>query len=258
MSDDQPSAPYRLNLGAGQSAIPGFINIDLSERADLNLDLSVDTLPFPDSSVQTVFSSHTLEHISDYLFALSEIYRVLRHDGELLLSLPYVTLTEYHLVNPYHVHNFSEHSFDFFDPSLLKGSAAEENEITLRKVFVQFEYLWYFGMTPRMCRIWARKHLLNTVRAFDIGLVAIKEPNETVDAGPARAARLKQRLEQLSRERVPYALGGQESTGESTALAHSDGLWRRLISTADQRCPSAATAHGAFTRWRRHCEVRTE
>ena len=41
---------------------------------------------------------------------------MLVHDGVLLLSLPYVTLTENHMVNPFHHHNFSEHSFDFFDP----------------------------------------------------------------------------------------------------------------------------------------------
>lgn len=103
----------RLNLGDSQTYIPGFINIDISPLADINMDLGTDALPFSTSSVSVVFSSHTLEHIPNYLFCLSEIHRVLMHGGKLFLGLPYVTLTEYNLVNPYHLHYFNEFSFDF-------------------------------------------------------------------------------------------------------------------------------------------------
>ena len=87
------------------------------------MDLGRDKLPFENDTVDLIFSYHTLEHIPDYLFALSEIHRVLKHGGLFLVGLPYVTLTEYHLVNPYHLHNFNEFSFDFFDAKRLKGSA---------------------------------------------------------------------------------------------------------------------------------------
>ena len=117
----------RLNVGAGQTFIPGFTNIDISERAEIQVDLGRESLPFETSSVDMVFSYHTLEHIDDYLFALGEVHRVLRHGGRFLLGVPYVTLTEYNLVNPYHRQNFNEYSFDFFDPARLKGTAAEEN-----------------------------------------------------------------------------------------------------------------------------------
>src|SRR5205823_2088652 len=53
--------PYQLNLGAAKTHIPGFINIDIHENAELTLDLAVDALPFPDNSVQRVVSHHTLE-----------------------------------------------------------------------------------------------------------------------------------------------------------------------------------------------------
>src|SRR5438552_5349668 len=133
MADESVRAALDLNIGAGHTYIPGFVNIDVDERADLALDLSVERLPFPDDSVRTVFSHSTLEHIPNYLFCLSEIHRVLKHDGELLLVLPYVTLSEHHLINPYHLHNFSERSFDFFDPMLLKGSAAETTGTAFRR-----------------------------------------------------------------------------------------------------------------------------
>lgn len=92
----------KLNIGAGVRFIPGFINIDMSDRADISLDLNRNRLPFDDSSVDLVFTNHTLEHLDEYLYALGEIHRVLKHGGRLLVGVPYVTLTEYNLVNPYY------------------------------------------------------------------------------------------------------------------------------------------------------------
>jgi SAM-dependent methyltransferase len=232
MADDGQSTLYDLNLGAAKTHIPGFINIDIHERADISLDLGVDKLPFPDNSVRTVVSHHTLEHVPNYLFALGEIHRVLRHDGELLLSLPYATLTEHHLVNPYHHHNFTERSFDFFDPLLLKGSAAEEGDTAFRSVLVRFSYIGLFGAAPRWFRVWARRHLLNVVRQFDIVLIAIKDPDRPVDVSKSRARELEARLMELKRMRTPYAPAGSESQA-------IDGAW-----PAEQRrrpSPSAPT-----------------
>jgi hypothetical protein len=175
-----------------------------------------------------VISVWTLEHIPNYLFALGEIHRVLRHDGALLLKLPYVSLTESHLINPYHLHNFSERSFDFFDPLRLKGSAAEKGEVAFRKAFVSYTYMGYFGLLPASMRVWARRHLLNVVRQFDIGLVAIKDPERAVDVGPARAAALQLQLRSLSARRVPYPVGdGERSLAPSPAPLNRRPQWAR-------------------------------
>ncbi len=164
----------KLNIGAGQTFLPGFINVDISPRADVSIDLGRDALPFPDNSVSVIFSYHTLEHVDNYLFALSEIHRVLRHGGRLLLGLPYVTLSEFHLVNPYHRHNFNEFSFDFFNPDRLKGSAAEANSIQFAEVYHRFHYMGGFRYLPHPLRSWCRRHLFNVVREIEFGLVAVK------------------------------------------------------------------------------------
>jgi SAM-dependent methyltransferase len=204
VADITQTPPYDLNIGAGQTFIPGFVNIDIHERAEVTLDLGKEQLPFPDDSVRTVFSIATLEHIPDYLFALGEIHRVLEHDGALLLNLPYVTLTEHHLVNPYHLHNFNERSFDFFDARKLKGSAAEDSEIAFRRVYAEYRYLSYMGLLPRAGRTWARRHLFNVVRDFDIALVAVKDAERPTKVGEARARELKARMAELNRSRRPY------------------------------------------------------
>lgn len=192
----------RLNIGAGQTYIPGYTNIDISSKADIALDLGADKLPFIDDSVDLVFSYHTLEHVSDYLFSLSEIHRVLKHGGLFLVGLPYVTLTEYHLVNPYHLHNFNEYSFDFFDLNKLKGSAAEEDSIFFKKVFHRFHFIGAFKLFPPPFKSWCRRHLFNVVRKIDYGLIAIKNPHKTFSVVSKKATiRL---FDECLRSRVVY------------------------------------------------------
>lgn len=165
----------RVNIGASKTYIPGFRNIDISPRAEISLDIGRDPLPFSDSSVNLVFTYHTLEHIPDYLFALGEIFRVLKHGGRLLVGVPYVTSSEFNLVNPYHKHHFNEFSFDFFDPQKLSGSASEEDPPCFEKIFHRFHYMREFDAVSEPMLTWCRRHLFNVVKKIDFGLIAIKE-----------------------------------------------------------------------------------
>ena len=198
------SQDVRLNVGAGLSYIPEFINVDVSARAEVQVDLGREQLPFEDDSVDVVFSYHTLEHIGDYLFALGEIHRVLKHGGRFLVGVPYVTLTEFNLVNPYHLHNFSEYSFDFFDPqNKLKGSAAEEHRI-FRKIFHRYHYTAEFECVSEPMRTWCRRHLFNVVNRIDFGLLAIKDPDKELLMAPDVASRLQEEFDECLRRRVMY------------------------------------------------------
>jgi SAM-dependent methyltransferase len=164
----------KLHIGSGRSRIDGFVNVDLVDIADLRLDLDNERLPFADNSVDTVFSFHAMEHFRNYLFVLGEIWRVMNHGGMFLLQVPYVTLTEYNLVNPYHRNHFNEFSFHFFDPTKLKGSANEDNPILFKAAWHRFHYLPEFQSTPEPEITYARRHYFNVVRAIDFGLIAIK------------------------------------------------------------------------------------
>ena len=56
------------------------------KRADLKLDLT--SIDLPDESEDIIFCNHVLEHVSDYNVALSELSRVLRKGGMLIISFP--------------------------------------------------------------------------------------------------------------------------------------------------------------------------
>lgn len=56
------------------------------KRTDLKLDLTA--IDLPDGSEDIVFCNHVLEHVSDYKVALSELHRVLKEGGRLIISFP--------------------------------------------------------------------------------------------------------------------------------------------------------------------------
>lgn len=52
------------------------------------------TLPFPDNSQDFCYSSHCLEHIEDYKFALQEQLRVTKKNGHIIIVVPHQHLYE--------------------------------------------------------------------------------------------------------------------------------------------------------------------
>jgi hypothetical protein len=98
------------------------------------------------------------------------------------VEVPYVTLTEYNLVNPYHKTHFNEYSFDFFEPGKLRGAANEDYGVTFKKLWHRFHYLEEFRSVPEPLLGYMRRHLFNVVKSISFGIVAIKTPGAGIDA----------------------------------------------------------------------------
>src|SRR5437016_9995379 len=84
------SSGYDSNLDAATMLKPGWVNIDLSPKADLQLDLRKN-LPFADGSCECTYSEHFFEHLDypdDALFFLRENFRVLAPGGLLTFGVP--------------------------------------------------------------------------------------------------------------------------------------------------------------------------
>lgn len=81
---DSAQNTLRLNIGAGETVIPGFVAIDRK------LGTEAFPLKYPDNSVEEIRCSHMLEHLSyqDVDVALKEWYRVLKPGGRLRVSVP--------------------------------------------------------------------------------------------------------------------------------------------------------------------------
>jgi SAM-dependent methyltransferase len=102
-------AELKLNIGCGTSGIAGWVNIDNSPTILLSRlplmrrllhtpDWAPDVrridvrkrIPFPDSSVQSIYSSHTFEHFTydESLAVAKECFRVLGPGGVLRIVVP--------------------------------------------------------------------------------------------------------------------------------------------------------------------------
>lgn len=74
----------KVQLGPGQSNyLPGWINVDanlIGARIDVWADLR-NPLPFPDASVDVIYSHHVIEHLPDLFVHFREMHRVLKPGG---------------------------------------------------------------------------------------------------------------------------------------------------------------------------------
>lgn len=123
-----PWRPTRINLGSGRKYLPGWLNIDLTERSepDLILDLSAPlALPFvtstvttgsmvlAENSVEVINADNVLEHVHDLVTLMGNCLRLLATGGELRIEVPYE-----HAVSawqdPTHVRAMNENSWKYY------------------------------------------------------------------------------------------------------------------------------------------------
>lgn len=82
----------RAHLGPGQhNYLPGWINVDanlVSARPDVWADLR-GRLPFPNESLEAIYSHHVIEHLPDLDFHFREMFRCLRPRGVIRVGGPH-------------------------------------------------------------------------------------------------------------------------------------------------------------------------
>jgi predicted SAM-dependent methyltransferase len=84
-------AEVRLHLGSARRRLKGFLNVDIEQNDGVDLVSDVkDLRAFSDSSVEEIYSSHTLEYFDrdEVKAVLAEWHRVLVPGGKLYVSVP--------------------------------------------------------------------------------------------------------------------------------------------------------------------------
>ncbi len=87
----QKQSGLRIDLGCGANKREGTIGIDIQPfpQVDYVLDIETQPLPFEDGSVEHVYSSHFLEHLSNPDRVFLEINRVCADNAQLELWTPF-------------------------------------------------------------------------------------------------------------------------------------------------------------------------
>ena len=83
----------KLDVGCGLRKAKGFVGMDMWKHPGVDIvhDAQVFPYPIPDSVCHQIVVSHLWEHIEPkYRFPMmDELWRIMRHDGQLFLSCPY-------------------------------------------------------------------------------------------------------------------------------------------------------------------------
>lgn len=109
--------PTKLNLGCGQTKLPGYLGVDKIKTAQVDIvhDLDVRPYPFADSSVAEIVADNVLEHVASLLPTMEEIYRLLEPNGIIKIRVPYAK-SDAAFKDPTHKNFFTENTFDYFSP----------------------------------------------------------------------------------------------------------------------------------------------
>jgi SAM-dependent methyltransferase len=106
----------KVELGGGTRARgDGFTNVDLVPEADFKWDLSQFPYPFPDASVNELYSSHCLEHLPEPHRVLSEIARICKVGAKVEIRVPHPNNPmamcdgHKHVISPQQIQNADVH-----------------------------------------------------------------------------------------------------------------------------------------------------
>lgn len=104
----------KVELGCGKTKSEGYIGVDRFqlEGVDIIADLNQE-LPFDDNSVDIILACHSLEHVNDLYFTMSEINRICKNKAIMYILAPYYN-TSLNIANLYHKSVFNEETFRFF------------------------------------------------------------------------------------------------------------------------------------------------
>ena len=111
-----------LDLGCGLDKTPGAIGIDIwrGSSADVIADLNSPYLPFRDDVFERVKFTHVIEHISDTVHIMDEIWRVTLDGATVEGATPHFSSAGSY-ADPTHCHHFACRTFDYFSFSTGRG-----------------------------------------------------------------------------------------------------------------------------------------
>ena len=192
-----------LDIGCGVKKVAGAIGIDFSSLsdADVVINLNHERLPFDDSSVDFIYLSHTLKHLSfdGFFHVMSESYRILKPCADFKSVVQNFT-TSVNLVNPFHNKNicFSERTFRFFSSEFPKHkyqtpscpdwglgySANSEIGIEFKTLHIDKFYFSHYVEKNEPDKVSARSSKLNVIEQISYSLQAVKPCPIRLEAGP--------------------------------------------------------------------------
>jgi len=111
----------RLNLGANDRRVDGFISVDIDEPADQIVDLDR-IWPWRNNTVEEVLAFDVFEHLKDKRHTMNELWRVLKDGGTATIECPNASKGAGAFQDCTHVSFWTRNDFEYYE----KGNFARE------------------------------------------------------------------------------------------------------------------------------------
>lgn len=103
----------KLNLGACDRRIEGFISVDIAPPADQIADLR-EPWPWADNSVDEVKAHDVFEHLPNRIHTMNELHRVLKPGARATIEVPSAARGAGFAQDPTHVSTWCMNGFQYF------------------------------------------------------------------------------------------------------------------------------------------------
>jgi predicted SAM-dependent methyltransferase len=156
-----------LEIGSGdKKGKNGWVTVDL-HGSDIIHDLKKG-IPLFDNSVDEIYASHVLEHISfkDLIVLLDEIYRVLKLNGKFSVCVPDASLYIKSYANK---QNFMLERKKFYQPAVIDTGSLMD----------QINYIAYMDQEHKY--LFDKENLVNTLKKIPFKKVELRTFDESID-----------------------------------------------------------------------------
>jgi SAM-dependent methyltransferase len=129
----------KIDLGCGTQKKAGFTGVDKIPLpgVDIICDVDKERIPLEDSTVDEVYSMHFMEHVTDLVAVMEELWRVCKKDAKITIAVPYFTSVGA-FRDPTHKHFFAFETFDHFTGSSKVPSFYSEAKFLIVKKRILF------------------------------------------------------------------------------------------------------------------------
>jgi SAM-dependent methyltransferase len=145
--------PVRFDLGCGGHKVTDAFGMDAADLPGVDLvhDLRSRPYPLPEGSADEIVLNHVIEHFTDPLPVLEEVWRIARGGGRVLIRTPHYS-GRYAWKDPTHRRAFTSESFHYFGENAYSYyTSARFAVVSVRLKYFMEEEVW-----PRPHRIWGR------------------------------------------------------------------------------------------------------
>ncbi len=163
----------KLDLACGKQKAPGFIGVDKVKMDGVDVVYDLEQFPWPweDNSVDEIFCSHYVEHTTDLMKFMNEVYRILKPGATCTIVAPYyASLRAWQ--DPSHRRAICEATFLYFNKEWRVKNLVDHYEGTN----TDFDFSYGYIMTPdwaqrsEEARTFAIRHYMNVVNDLQVNL----------------------------------------------------------------------------------------